>query len=68
MPSGLLLRATEMGWKFVPMFMAGINSQPVFLFAPEAMPQPRSTDRATALAPKKDSIARAHEGIIARAI
>lgn len=45
-PGGTIRRrATEMGWKFVPMFMAGINSQPVFLFAPEAMPQPRSTDR-----------------------
>merc|ERR1711865_245307 len=44
-PGGTLRRrATEVGWKFAPMIMTGMNAQPVFLFVP-APPAARSNDR-----------------------
>jgi len=45
-PGGTLRRrATEVGWKFVPMFMSGVGAQPVMLFKPEKVVQPRSAMR-----------------------
>jgi len=46
-PGGTLRRrATELGWKFVPMVMAGVNAQPVFILAPDMHDKkPRSPDR-----------------------
>lgn len=45
-PGGTLRRrATELGWKFVPMVMAGINSQPILVLMTEPLPQPRSSER-----------------------
>lgn len=45
-PGGTLRRrASELGWKFVPMVMAGINAQPILVLMTEPGPQPRSSER-----------------------
>jgi hypothetical protein len=44
-PGGLLRQRTFSRWRFVPQFAPGINPQPVFIYVPEARPQPRSSDR-----------------------